>query len=133
MKPTAEVVIIGAGVIGCSTAYHLAKIGITDVVVLEMGEIGSGTSSKSAAMLSMQFGRDPLLARMAQYSYKRYMDFEAEFGSPIGFHKTGWLSVATGDAAIKLKHHAEKLTSLNIATELLTSEDVKSPLPRTQH
>jgi len=116
-------------VIGCSTAYHLAKIGITDVVVLEMGEIGSGTSSKSAAMLSMQFGRDPLLARMAQYSYQRYMDFEAEFGSPIDFHKTGWLSVAAGDAAIDLKHHAETLTSLNIATELLTSEEIKHLYP----
>ena len=129
MKSNAEVVIIGAGVIGCSTAYHLARIGIKDVVVLEMGEIGSGTSSKSAAMLSMQFGRDPLLARMAQYSYKRYMDFEAEFGSPIGFHKTGWLSIAAEDAAVDLKHHAETLTSLNISTELLAAEEVKYRYP----
>lgn len=129
MEPTAEVVIIGAGVIGCSTAYHLAKIGIKDVVVLEMGEVGSGTSSRSAAMLTMQFGRNPLLARMAQYSYKRYMDFETEFGSPIGFHKTGWLSVAAGDAAVSLKHHAKTLTSLNITTETLTSEEVKHLYP----
>ena len=107
MKPTAEVVIIGAGVIGCSTAYHLAKSGITDVAVLEMDQVGSGTSSKSASMLSMQFGRDPLLARMAQYSYSRYMDFEVELNAPIDFHKTGWLSIAGGDAAIHLRHHAE--------------------------
>ena len=129
MEQTAEVVIIGAGVIGCSTAYHLAKIGIKDVVVLEMEQVGSGSSSRSASMLSVQFGRDPLLARMAQYSYKRYMDFETEFGSPIGFHKTGWLSVAAGDAAVSLKHHAETLTSLNIATELLTPEEIKYRYP----
>jgi sarcosine oxidase subunit beta len=129
MKPTAEVVIIGAGVIGCSTAYHLAKMGITDVVVLEMGQVGSGTSSKSASMLSMQFGRDPLLARMAQYSYHRYMDFEAELNTPIDFRKTGWLSTASGDAAEKLQHHAERLISLNIATELLTPEEVKYRYP----
>ena len=41
MKNTAEVVIIGAGVIGCSTAYHLAKMGITDVAILEMEQVGA--------------------------------------------------------------------------------------------
>jgi sarcosine oxidase subunit beta len=129
MEPTAEVVIIGAGVIGCSTAYHLAKTGITNVTVLEMEQVGSGTSGKSASMLSMQFGRDPLLARMAQYSYNRYMDFEVELESSIDFHKTGWLSIAAGVAAISLKHHAERLMSLNIETELLTPEEVKYYYP----
>ena len=129
MKPTAEVVIIGAGVIGCSTAYHLAKIGITDVVVLEMEQVGSGTSSKSASMLSMQFGHEPLLARMAQYSYKRYMKFEIELNAPIDFHRTGWLSVAAGHAAISLKSNAERLKSLNIETEFLTPEEIKYRYP----
>ena len=129
MKRTAEVVIIGAGVIGCSTAYHLAKIGITDVVVLEMEQVGSGTSSKSASMLSMQFGYDPLLARMAQYSYNRYMNFEAELEAPIDFNRTGWLSVGAGDAAVSLKNNAERLMSLNIATELLTPEEIKYRYP----
>jgi sarcosine oxidase subunit beta len=129
MKSTAEVVIIGAGVIGCSTAYHLAKTGITDVVVLEMEQVGSGTSSKSASMLSMQFGRDQLLARMAQTSYNRYMEFEVELNARIDFHKTGWLSIAAGEAAANLRHHAERLVSLNIATELLTPEEVKYRYP----
>ena len=53
MRATAEVVIIGAGVIGCSSAYHLAKLGITDVVVFEMDQVGAGTSSKSASMLRL--------------------------------------------------------------------------------
>jgi sarcosine oxidase subunit beta len=48
MKPFADVVIIGAGVIGCSIAYHLAKMGITNVAVVEMDQVGAGTSSKSA-------------------------------------------------------------------------------------
>ncbi len=129
MEPTAEIVIIGAGVIGCSTAYHLAKAGITDVTVFEMDQVGAGTSSKSASMLSMQFGRDPLLARMAQYSYGRYMDFEAELGSPIDFRKTGWISVAAGEAAANLRRHAEGLQSLGIPTELLTPDEVKYRYP----
>ena len=53
MVKSCDVVIIGAGVIGCSTAYHLARLGITDVVVLEQEEVGSGSSGKSAAMLSI--------------------------------------------------------------------------------
>ena len=51
MKTSADVVVIGAGAIGCSTAYHLAKIGIDDVIVLEIDQVGSGTSSKSGVGL----------------------------------------------------------------------------------
>ena len=94
MKSTADVVIIGAGVIGCSTAYHLAASGIADVAVVEMGQVGSGSTSKSAAMLSLQFCHDELSARLAQLSYARYMRFEEEIGVPIYFKRTGWLSVA---------------------------------------
>lgn len=89
LPPTADIVIIGAGAIGCSTARHLAQAGITNVVVVEMGQVGSGSSSKSASMLSLQFGRDETMARLAQHAYARYMRFEDEIGVPIGFHPTG--------------------------------------------
>lgn len=55
MKGTADVVIIGAGVIGCGTAYHLAQMDKKDVVVVEMDQAGSGSSGKSASMLSLQY------------------------------------------------------------------------------
>lgn len=129
MKPTADVVIIGAGVIGCSSAYHLAKMGITDVAVVEMEQVGAGTSSKSASMLSMQFGREPLLARMAQYSYQRYMEFEQELGTSIDFRKTGWISIASGHIAEELREHAETLQSLGIRTEVLSPDEVKRLYP----
>ena len=128
-KSTADVVIIGAGVIGCSTAYHLAKIGITDVSILEMEQVGAGTSSKSASMLSMQFGYDPLLARMAQYSYQRYMQFEQELDTTIDFHKTGWISIASGQKATELRQNAKMLVSLGIQTEVLTPDEVKHLYP----
>jgi len=129
VKSTAEVVIIGAGVIGCSTAYHLAKMGISDVAVIEMEQVGAGSSSKSASMLSLQFGHDALLARMAQYSYQRYMRFEEELGTPIDFRKTGWVSVASGPKAEELRGHAEMLTSLGIRTEILSPDEVKRLYP----
>ncbi len=129
MKSTAEVVIIGAGVIGCSTAYHLAKMGLTDVAVVEMEQVGAGSSSKSASMLSLQFGSDALLARMAQYSYQRYMGFEEELGNPIDFRKTGWISVASGPKATELRQHAEMLNSLGTRTEVLSPDDIKRLYP----
>ncbi len=129
MQTTADVVIIGAGVIGCSTAYHLARAGITDVVVVEMDQVGSGSSSKSASMLSLQFGADELGARMARYSYARYMQFEQELGVPIDFKKSGWLSLATQESADELLHSARLLQSLDIETNVLTPEEVRQRYP----
>ena len=129
MNSTADVVIIGAGVVGCSTAYHFTKMGITDVAILEMGQVGHGTSSKSASMLSLQFGSDALLARMAKYSYQRYMDFEAEFGTPIDFRKTGWISIAKGDKANQLRKNAKMLNSLQIRTDILLPQEIKRLYP----
>jgi len=126
---SADVIIIGAGVIGCSTAYHLARLGLSDVLVLEREAVGSGSSSKSASMLSLQFGEDELLARMALYAYGRYMDFESELGSPIDFKPTGWLSVADEAGAPKLREHAARLTSLGIETGLLAADDVRRIYP----
>ncbi|HSN73560.1 MAG TPA: FAD-dependent oxidoreductase [Anaerolineae bacterium] len=53
MHQSADIVIIGAGVIGCSTAYHLARLGVANTVIVEMGQPGSGSSSQSASMLSL--------------------------------------------------------------------------------
>jgi glycine/D-amino acid oxidase-like deaminating enzyme len=130
MKNTSDVVIIGAGVIGCSTAYHLAKLGLTDVVVLEMESVASGTTSKSASMLSLQFSDDALLARMAMYSYERYMVFEEEIRTPIDFRKIGWVSVATKNAVDQLHEHVRILESLDIATHILTHAELQELCPQ---
>lgn len=129
LPATAEIVIVGGGVIGCSSAYHLAKMGMTDIVVLEKGQIGSGASGKSASMLSLQFCADPLTARLAKYSYARYMQFEAEMGVTLDFHRSGWLTVATAETAGRLREHARMLQSLEIATELLAPMEIKARYP----
>ncbi|MBC7248925.1 MAG: FAD-binding oxidoreductase [Anaerolineae bacterium] len=129
MQDTADVVVTGAGVIGCSTAYHLARLGITDVLVVEMNQVGSGSSGKSASMLSLQFGTDELGTRMAKYSYARYMHFEEEVGVPIDFKKIGWVSLATQESAEHLRRSAELLQSLDIETEILSPEEIKRRYP----
>ena len=129
MKGTADVVVIGAGVIGCSTAYHLARMGITDVAVVEMDQVGSGSSGKSASMLSLQFCHDELSIRMAKYSYARYMQFEEEMGVSIDFKRIGWLSLATKESAESLRGNAELLQSLGVETKILKPEEIKKQYP----
>lgn len=129
MQETADVVIVGAGVIGCSTAYHLAHAGVGDVVVLEKDQVGGGSSSKSAAMLSLQFCQSELSLQMAKYSYERYMAFEEELGFSIDFHRTGWMYVATQESAEALRHQAELLRRLGVTTEILAPAEVAQRYP----
>ena len=129
MKSIADVVIIGAGAIGCSTAYHLAQAGITDVVVIEMDQVGSGTSGKSASMLTLQFFHDELTLRMAKYSYDCYMQFEEEIGAPIDFKRIGFLSLATEKTAEPLRRNAEMLQFHDVPTSLLNPEEIKAFYP----
>ena len=129
MQSTADVVIIGAGVIGCSTAYHLAQLGITDVAVVEMDQVGSGSSGKSASMLSLQYCEDELAIQMTKYSYARYMQFEGEMGVPIDFKKIGWMSVASEKNVEPLRRNAELLNSHGITTEILEPDEIKRRYP----
>ncbi len=129
MQSTADVVIIGAGVIGCSTAYHLAQIGITDVAVVEMDQVGSGSSGKSASMLSLQYCEDELTIQMTKYSYAKYMQFEGEMGVPIDFKKIGWMSIASENNVEPLRRNAELLNSHGITTEILEPDEIKRRYP----
>ncbi len=129
MSSTADVVIIGAGVIGCSTAYHLTRLGIKNVAVVEMGEVGSGSSGKSASMLSLQFYYDDLILRMAKFSYGKYMQFEEEMGVPIDFKRTGWLSLATAENAERLRRNSKALQSAGVETEILEPDEIKRRCP----
>lgn len=128
-QSTADVVVIGGGVIGCSTAYYLAKAGVRDVVLLEQDYVGAGSSSKSAAMLSLQFCQDALTLEMAKLSYAAYMDFEEEMQTPIDFHKIGWLYVATQESADALRRQAALLQQHGVTTELLDVEEVRARFP----
>jgi len=129
MKTTTDVVIIGAGVIGCSTAYHLAQIGIPDVAVVEMDQVGSGSSGKSASMLSLQYCEDELTIQMTKYSYDKYMQFEEEMGVPIDFKKIGWISIGSEKRMEPLLRNARLLNSHGITTEILERDEIKRRYP----
>jgi len=90
----AQIVVVGGGIIGCSTAYHLAKLGCRDVVLLERSKLTSGTTWHSSALVR-QLRSSESLTRLIQYSTKLYGSLEAETGQATGWVQTGSLSIAT--------------------------------------
>ena len=89
----AQVVIIGGGIVGCSTAYHLVEQGYKDVVLLERKRISSGTSWAAAGLLGQLWSSSPL-TRLAQYGADLYAGLEAKTGQPTGYKRNGSIRVS---------------------------------------
>jgi 4-methylaminobutanoate oxidase (formaldehyde-forming) len=116
----ARVVIIGGGVIGTSVAYHLAKEGWTDVLLLEQGTLSCGTTWHAAGLVG------PLRAsesgtRLVQYSAELYASLEAETGQATGYRNVGGLIVArTEERMVQLRRTAANAAAYDMDCELLT-------------
>ena len=90
----ASVIVIGGGIMGCSTLYHLAQMGVSDAILLERNQLTSGTTWHSAAQVrALRHSRN--LTRMIQYSVELYARLEQETGQSVGWIQKGSLSIAT--------------------------------------
>ena len=89
----AQVVIIGGGIVGCSVAYHLCKLGWKDVVVLERKSIASGTTWAAAGLMG-QLWSNAALTKLAVYGADLYARLEEETGQPTGYLRSGSIRVA---------------------------------------
>ncbi|WP_058319114.1 GcvT family protein [Thalassovita mediterranea] len=90
----ASVVVIGGGIMGCSTLYHLAKMGVSDAILIERNTLTSGTTWHSAAQVrALRHSQN--LTRMIQYSVDLYAQLERETGQNVGWIQKGSLSIAT--------------------------------------
>ena len=89
----AQVVIIGGGVIGCSVAYHLTKLGWRDVVLLEKSQLTAGTTWHAAGLIVTPSG-DELSVEMSTYTIELMKSLEAETGQTSGFNPIGYLRLA---------------------------------------
>src|SRR5713101_3761936 len=96
---TADTVIIGAGAIGSSIAYQLSKRGARDIVVLERETIGSGSTSKAAGGIRVQFATRVEI-EFSQRGIAFFQRFEDEMGVPCDFHQEGYLFVITDEPTL---------------------------------
>ena len=92
----ARAVIIGGGVVGCSIAYHLGKLGWRDVVLLERKQLTCGTTWHAAGLIA-QLRATQNMTRLAKYSQELYFGLEAETGVATGFKRNGSITVALTD------------------------------------
>src|SRR5687767_7057368 len=89
----ARIIVIGGGVIGASVAYHLTKLGETDLVLLEQGELSSGTTWHAAGLVG-QLRANESGTRLVQYSTQLYSELEDAVGLSAGFKRCGGVTVA---------------------------------------
>jgi glycine/D-amino acid oxidase-like deaminating enzyme len=126
----ARVVIVGGGVIGCSVAYHLAKLGITDVVLLERARLSAGTTWHAAGLIGQLRDTETETRLSGVYGTKLYSELEAETGLSTGFKSCGSLTLASNkDRVMQLKIRAAKARSFGIESELLSPKEAKEKYP----
>src|SRR6187200_3020796 len=128
----ARVVIIGGGVIGTSVAYHLTRLGETDVVLLEQGELSSGTTWHAAGLVG-QLRANESGTRLVQYSTDLYSQLEEEVGLSTGFKRCGGVTVArTEDRMTQLRRTAATAEAFDLECELLSPEQALEHYPVMQ-
>jgi glycine cleavage system T protein len=125
----ARAVIIGGGVIGCSVAYHLAKLGWRDVVLLERRQLTCGTTWHAAGLIG-QLRATPNLTRLAKYSAELYLSLEAETGQPTGFKQNGSIGLArTAARMTELRRQAAMGKACGLEVDELTPSEAKELYP----
>ncbi len=123
---SARVVIIGGGVIGCSVAYHLAKHGWKDVVLLERKQLTSGTTWHAAGLIA-QLRATANMTKLAKYSQELYGNLEAETGVATGFKRCGSITVAlTEERREEIFRQAGMARAFGVDVEEISPEEVKA-------
>lgn len=126
-----QIVIIGGGVMGASTAYHLALRGCTDVVLLEREAFfGLGATGRCAGGIRYQFSTD-INIRLSQLSLPMLERFEAETGQAIDLQWPGYLFLLTNERDVaKFQHNVALQHSLGVQTEWLTGDEIRQRVPQ---
>ncbi len=129
----ARAVVIGGGIVGCSTAYHLTRLGWRDVVLLERGSLSCGTTWHAAGLVG-QLRSSANMTQLIRYSTELYASLEAETGQATGWKRCGSLSVArTAERLIQLKRTASMARGFGVEAEQISLGEAarRWPLMRT--
>jgi 4-methylaminobutanoate oxidase (formaldehyde-forming) len=125
----ARVVIIGGGVIGCSIAYHLTKLGQRDVLLLEQAQLTAGTTWHAAGLLTTLRDTETQ-TRLAKYTQELYQSLEAETGQATGLIRCGSIQLAmTRDKAEEMRRGVHMAKGFGVEAHEISPEDVKKLWP----
>ena len=129
LPSSAQVVIVGGGVIGCSIAYHLSKLGMTDVVLLERKQLTCGTTWHAAGLVPT-LRATYSMSMLAKYSADLYAGLEAETGQATGFTRNGSLTIATNEERFsEIKRGASMAKVAGFPCNVVNPEQAKELWP----
>ena len=131
MKSQLKVAVIGGGVVGCSVLYHLAKMGWTDIALIERSELTSGSTWHAAGGFHT-LNSDPNIAALQGYTIRLYRELEELSGQSCGLHHVGGVTLAgTEDRMDFLKAQRAKHRYMDLDTHLVTPAEIKILSPIT--
>mgnify|MGYP001356047131 CR=1 FL=1 len=129
LPSSAKVIVIGGGVAGCSCAYHLAKFGWKDVVLLERDQLTSGTTWHAAGLVG-QLGATSTITKLRKYSLDLYKELEIKTGMSTGLKQNGAITVASSkDRMHELLRQATTAQLSNVEVKILDKKQTKELYP----
>jgi heterotetrameric sarcosine oxidase gamma subunit len=125
----ADIVIVGGGIVGVSIAYHLTKIGINNVVVLERKQLTSGTTWHAAGLIG-QLRASRNLTELAKYTSGLFEQLEKETGQATGFKQNGSISIALNDSRFEeLMRGASMAKNFGLDVQVISTAEIKERIP----
>ncbi|MBM3543457.1 MAG: FAD-dependent oxidoreductase [Alphaproteobacteria bacterium] len=132
LPSSAKVVIVGGGIVGCSVAYHLGKMGLTDVILLERGKLTCGSTWHAAGLVG-QLRTSANITQLLGYSVALYDKLEQETGLATGWKRNGGLRLAcNAERWTEVKRQATTATSFGLEMHLLTPKEAQALWPLMQ-
>ena len=128
MQRAADVIVVGGGANGTSTAYHLAARGVRSVLLLERRHLGAGATGKSGSLVRMHYTNEPE-SRLAFESLKIFREFRNIVGGDCGFEPIGFLQLVPPGYEAALARNVSRQQSLGINTQVVAPDRVKDLLP----
>ncbi len=126
--PSADVVVIGGGANGTSTAFHLATLGVRNVVLLERRHLAAGATGKSGSLVRMHYTNE-VESRLAFESLQIFHNFEALVGGHCGFERVGFVQIVPRGYEQALAKNVERHRRIGIDTQVISPDELKRLLP----
>src|SRR5438045_3318162 len=125
---TADVIVVGGGANGTSTAFHLARLGIKNIVLLERRQIAAGATGKSGSLVRMHYTNETE-SRMAMESLKVFQDFGNVVGGECGWSPVGFVQLVKHEHRDALHRNVARQQKLGIGTRVIDDTELRELLP----